>query len=109
MEAAIILGLLLTLAVLAPRFGKDSHNRPISDEERFGQLGFSWGCAETRPAGGAPARPRRYRGLAGPATAWCASLARKLAAAARRPLSPGEPGDVVWPTLRDYPYASRPR
>jgi hypothetical protein len=109
MEAAIILGLLLTLAVLAPRFGKDSHDRPISPEERFGQLGFSWGRAETSAAGGAPARRRRYRRLAGPATAWCVGLARKLTAAARTPLGPGEPGDVVWPTLHDYPYASRPR
>jgi hypothetical protein len=109
MEAAVILGLLLTLAVLAPRFGKDSHDRPISAEERFGQLGFSWGRAETSAAGGAPARLRQYRSLAVLATAWRAGLARTLAAAARTPLSPGESGDVVWPTLRDYPYASRPR
>jgi hypothetical protein len=109
MEAAVILGLLLALAALAPRFGKDTHDRPISDEERFGQLGFIWGWAETNAANAAPAMLRLPGGLAAVAKAWCAGLARKLAAAGHAHLSPREPSDVVWPTLRDYPYASGPR
>jgi hypothetical protein len=48
MEALLILGFLLGLAILAPRFGHDSREHLASAEEAFARQGFTWGS--TTPA-----------------------------------------------------------
>jgi hypothetical protein len=47
MEAVVIFSLLLALALLAPRFGRDSREHLNSQEEVLAGQGFSWG----HPAG----------------------------------------------------------
>jgi hypothetical protein len=42
MEALLIVGLLLALAVLAHRFGHDSREHTASAEEAFARKGFTW-------------------------------------------------------------------
>jgi hypothetical protein len=42
MEAVVIFSFLLALALLAPRFGRDSRARPGSDEEVLAGQGFTW-------------------------------------------------------------------
>jgi hypothetical protein len=42
MEALLTIGLLLGLAILAPRFGYDSREHPASAEEGFAHQGFAW-------------------------------------------------------------------
>jgi len=46
MELLVVLGVLIALAVLAPRLGQDTRERLISEEERFAKLGFAWGSAD---------------------------------------------------------------
>jgi hypothetical protein len=43
MEALLIIGMLLGLAMLAPRFGHDSREHCASAEEAFARHGFAWG------------------------------------------------------------------
>ena len=45
MEAVVIFGLLLALALLAPRFGRDSGEHLGSNEEVLAGRGFTWGQA----------------------------------------------------------------
>ncbi len=108
MEAEVILSLPLAFDLLAPRFGKDSRERPISDEQDSGQHGFMWGCAETSAAGGAPELPRPRGSLAVTAKACLASGCGTLRSLAKHISAQSQPSDVVWPTLRDYPYGSPP-
>jgi len=42
MEALLIVGLLLVLAVLAPRLGRDSREYPASAEEALARKGVTW-------------------------------------------------------------------
>jgi hypothetical protein len=42
MEALLIIGLLIALAILAPRFGHDSREHSASAEEAFAHRGFAW-------------------------------------------------------------------
>ena len=42
MEALLIVGLLLALAILAARFGHDSREQLASAEEVFARQGFAW-------------------------------------------------------------------
>ncbi len=43
MEAVVIFGLLLAVALLAPRFGRDSREHLGSQEEVLARRGFIWG------------------------------------------------------------------
>jgi hypothetical protein len=49
MELLIVVGGFIALAVLAPRLGRDTRERLISQEERFASNGFAWGPAELPP------------------------------------------------------------
>jgi hypothetical protein len=42
MEALVILGLFVVLALLAARFGHDSRERVASIEEALARQGFTW-------------------------------------------------------------------
>ena len=42
MEALLVLGLFLFLALLAARFGHDSREHPASAEEALARQGFAW-------------------------------------------------------------------
>jgi hypothetical protein len=42
MEALLILGLLLALALLSPRLGRDSGEYPASAEEALARRGVAW-------------------------------------------------------------------
>jgi hypothetical protein len=55
MDALIVLGLLIALAVAAPRWGRDSRNAARSKEQELASYGLSW---EEIHAAGAAARDR---------------------------------------------------
>jgi hypothetical protein len=42
MEALLIVAFSIVLAVIAPRFGRDSRDQMASDEERLSRQGFVW-------------------------------------------------------------------
>jgi hypothetical protein len=42
MEALLVLGLFLVLALLTARFGHDSREHPASAEEALARRGFAW-------------------------------------------------------------------
>ena len=101
MEAFFVLGALVLLAVLALRFGHDSHEGLPSEEERLAQRGFAWGSSEIGQSRASRVRLRLrvcWVHLAGRVAAWANDLAARI-----------DPADSTWPTLRDYPYRSSSR
>jgi hypothetical protein len=48
MEALLIVGLLLALAILAARFGHDSREHIASQEELLAQRGLAWAGSSRR-------------------------------------------------------------
>jgi hypothetical protein len=95
MEAEVILSLPLALDLLPARFGKDSRERPVSDEQDFGQHGFMWGCAETSAAADAPELPRPRGSVAVTARACLASWCGTLRSLAKHISAQSQPSDVV--------------
>ena len=103
MELLIALGALIALGVLAMRFGQDTSDRIVSDEERLSRHGFTWApMIEPRQvAARVPSISTRALEVAQSCRTAVSSRLRSLG---QDIASQVDASDVAWPTLQDYPY-----
>jgi hypothetical protein len=107
MELLLVVGALVALAALAPRFGEDTTERIVSEEELLGRHS-NWAASDPGSSGASWLSILFARGMRLVGEGWAVGIqavrcfGRELALGAHS-------GDVFWPTLRDYPCTDRGR